>query len=225
MILPAKRNPLIARSERFVLREFERLDVDRWCAWPNHDDPLLSGYNPPPLTPRQRDEYFRHKETEPSIRQYAVSDHDDNLLGRISLREIDWRERTAVLGVTVHPDCLDKGLGTEAMHAFLRYYFVTLGMNALLLDVAAFNERARHLYTKLGFRQTRQRWGDPQPDFGGVFRDPKRAELRPLFQQDLHFVRPLVIDMCLSRADYLLQHLPTEAAGDVQPAAAPPPPS
>ena len=124
------------------------------------------------------------------------------LVGKISLREIDWYARSAVLGVSFRPDRLGQGLGTDAMRIFLSYYFGPLGMEALFLDVAAHNVRARRCYERCGFRLLGEHWGEAAPDLAGVFRDPERAEVRPYFRWEHGLIRPLLYDMVIRRTEY-----------------------
>lgn len=194
--------PVLARGEKTVIREFQRADVDRWLSWPRHRDPLFESYNPPVLTLRQRDLYHQQRAHSPDSRQFAVEDLDGRLVGRISLREIDWRTGAAVLGISFHPGLLGQGLGTDALQAFLGYYFGPLRMSALFLDVAAFNRRACHVYEKCGFRRTGQHWGEPQTDLAGIFRRSEYAELRPYFRWEFGLIQPLLFDMLLRRGEW-----------------------
>jgi diamine N-acetyltransferase len=201
MLLPKKRETL-AEGGKTVLRRFERSDVDRWLAWPRHADALFESYNPPSLTPRQRDYYYQSRQAAHDLMQFAVEDRQGELVGRISLREIDWRARCAVLGITFHPSRLGEGLGTDALAAFLRYYFGAMGMNSLYLDVAAFNKRAHRCYEKCGFRTLGHHWGEPQPDYAGVMSSVRYGDIRPLFRAEDGMVRPLLIDMALHRQEF-----------------------
>src|SRR5205814_9744484 len=102
MLLPKNREILLeGRATR--LRPFERRDVDRWLAWPRHPDPLFHNYNPPVLTPRQRDHYFKARDDAADLLQFAVEDRRGEMIGRISLRDIDCAARCSVLGITFHP--------------------------------------------------------------------------------------------------------------------------
>jgi RimJ/RimL family protein N-acetyltransferase len=185
-----------------VLREFTRTDVDRWIEWPRHTDPLFSVFNPPPMSPRQRDSYWASHRNPGASRQFAVEDRAGILVGKISLREIDWYARSSVLGISFRPDRLSEGLGTDAMKALLGYYFGPLGMEALFLDVAAHNVRARRCYERCGFRHLGEHWGEAAPDLAGIFRDPERESLRPLFRREHGLIRPLLYDMVLRRAEF-----------------------
>jgi diamine N-acetyltransferase len=193
---------ILVRGERTVVREFVRRDVDLWCAWPRHRDPLFDTYNAPVLTERQRELYYQQRIHAPDGSQYSVDDLQGRLVGRISLRDIDWRLGASVLGVSFHPEHLGRGLGTDAMLAFLRYYFLPLKMNALFLDVAAFNRRAQRVYEKCGFRACGRRWGEAQTDSAGIFRRAEYESIRPLFQWDSGLIRPLLVDMVLRRDEW-----------------------
>jgi len=193
---------ILAEGRKTVLREFVRADVDRWLEWPRHADPLFQVFNPPPMSARQRDSYLASHRQSPASRQFAVDDRAGVLVGKISLREIDWYARSAVLGISFRPDRLGQGLGTDAMEVLLSYYFGPLGMEALFLDVAAHNERARRCYERCGFRHLGEHWGEASPDLAGIFRDPDKEDLRPLFHWEHGLVRPLLYDMVLRRAEY-----------------------
>ena len=125
------------------------------------------------------------------------------LVGRISLRDIDFAARCSVLGITFHPYRLGQGLGTDALHALLHHYFDTMGMQTLFLDVAAFNRRAHRCYEKCGFHTTGHHWGEPQPDYAGVMYRREYAGIRHLFRSQGGFIRPLLIDMVLRREQFL----------------------
>lgn len=194
---------MLARGEVTVVREFERADVDRWMAWPRHRDPLFESYNAPMMTVRQRDLYYQERTHSPDSRQYSVDDLSGEFVGRISIREIDWRLGASVLGISFHPERLGKGYGTDALWAFLSFYFGPLNMNVLFLDVAAFNHRAYRVYEKCGFRRCGQRWGEPQTDAAGIFRKAEYREIRHLFQWEYGLVRPLLLDMSVRREEWI----------------------
>jgi RimJ/RimL family protein N-acetyltransferase len=201
-LAPPRRARILARGEATVLREFERPDVDRWLAWPRHRDPFFDSYNPPVLTVRQRDLYYRQRVQSTDSRQYSVDDLAGEFVGRISIREIDWQFGASVLGLSFHPERLNQGLGSDALNSFLGFYFRTLNMNSLFLDVAAFNDRAYRVYVKCGFQRCGERWGEAQADTAGVFRRREHEGVRHLFHWEYGLVRPLLVDMVLRRPDW-----------------------
>jgi RimJ/RimL family protein N-acetyltransferase len=76
---------------------------------------------------------------------------DDALVGLVRLYDIQWMHGTAILGVSIGPDNWGRGLGTEASALILKYGFDELGLHRIWLDVFGYNERAIHVYRKLGF--------------------------------------------------------------------------
>src|SRR5712692_9275443 len=114
---------ILAEGRMTVLRDFVRADVDHWLEWPRHVDPLFHAFNPPAMSPRQRDAYWANHRHSSASRQFAVDDLAGVLVGKISLREIDWYARSAILGISFRPDRLGEGLGSDAMDALLSYFF------------------------------------------------------------------------------------------------------
>jgi RimJ/RimL family protein N-acetyltransferase len=205
MILRLRRQEIpacLGRDARVTLREMTRADLDRGLEWPRHTDPLFLAFNPPAMSLRQRDLYYARRLRATSARQYSVDDREGVLVGRMSLREIDWFARTAVLGVSFRPDRLGEGLGTAALELLLDHFFMRMAMNALFLDVAAHNTRARRCYERCGFHVIGEHWGEAIPDLAGIFRDPRQAPLRALFRREHGLIRPLFIDMALHRSDH-----------------------
>jgi diamine N-acetyltransferase len=199
---------IVLEGRDTVLRRFERRDVDRWLAWPRHPDPLFHNYNPPILTARQRDHYFRARDDASDLLQFAVEDRRGELIGRISFRDIDYATRCSVLGITFHPYRLGRGLGTDALRVMLEHYFRAMGMKTLFLDVAAFNKRAHRCYEKCGFQTTGHHWGEPHPDYAGVMYRPEYVGIRHLFRSHGSFIRPLLVDMVLRREQFLRPEAP-----------------
>jgi diamine N-acetyltransferase len=194
---------ILAYGRRTRLRRLEREDIDRWLQWPAHVDPLYSSYDAPAGWDReQADRYYFDLRSDHCLRHYALDTEEERLVGRLSLRHIDWRHGGAVLGVSLNPGRLNSGLGTDGLTAFLSYYFEGLRFRSLFLDVAAHNQRAHHIYEKLGFQPYGRRWGDPQPDHAGIFTQEQFRSIRGHFYADRGKIRPLLYDMVLRRSDW-----------------------
>jgi RimJ/RimL family protein N-acetyltransferase len=82
-----------------------------------------------------------------------VRKQDDQLIGAMGLHDIDPRHRNAWFGITIgDKSAQGKGYGTEATKLILDIAFLTLNLNRVYLYVYEYNERARHVYEKLGFK-------------------------------------------------------------------------
>lgn len=73
-------------------------------------------------------------------------------IGVISLEGINWRDRTAEVGITVgDTDFWGRGYGTDAMRTLLDVGFHWFNLHRIFLRVIADNERAVRSYEKCGF--------------------------------------------------------------------------
>jgi RimJ/RimL family protein N-acetyltransferase len=80
------------------------------------------------------------------------------LIGFVDLRNIDYRQRTAELGIMIgEHECWGKGFGTETLHLVLEYAFSVLGLHNVMLSLAGYNERALRTYRRVGFREIGRR--------------------------------------------------------------------
>jgi RimJ/RimL family protein N-acetyltransferase len=75
-------------------------------------------------------------------------------VGNIALQDVDYRNRTAELGIYIgDPDSRGKGYGTEAVHLLLGFAFRMLGLQNVMLRVYEYNEAAIRVYAKAGFQE------------------------------------------------------------------------
>jgi RimJ/RimL family protein N-acetyltransferase len=79
-------------------------------------------------------------------------------IGTCELRDIDYRHRTAEIGITIgEGSARGQGYGTEATRLLLDYAFTALGLHNVLLDVAEYSLAGRRAYEKAGFREIGRR--------------------------------------------------------------------
>jgi len=74
------------------------------------------------------------------------------LIGSCGLNASTPENRSASLGIVIgEKDCWDGGYGTDTMRAVCRFGFEQMNLHRIELDVFVPNERARHVYEKIGF--------------------------------------------------------------------------
>lgn len=84
---------------------------------------------------------------------FIIESVNNNLIGTISLENIDHINRKATLGIFIGDTGeRNKGYGAEAINLILDYGFNYLNLNNIKLDVFEFNERAYKCYQKCGFK-------------------------------------------------------------------------
>ncbi|NJN66089.1 MAG: GNAT family N-acetyltransferase [Chloroflexaceae bacterium] len=143
---------------RVALRPWKGEDERACRMWATYPDPFSKLWN----LPRSRslyEEFFTFfSGSSGTRRSWAIENQAGQLIGRLSLREIDpWKQR-ARLGISLGADYVGQGLGTEALALFLDHFFGVLEFTTMALDVAACNGRAVRCYERLGFRHIRQEW-------------------------------------------------------------------
>lgn len=146
-------------GERVVLRDVRWEDADVAASWPRFTEPELQWANVSLRTPREREAWFHHEQSDAARLRLAVTTRAGELAGFLGLRDIDWRQRRATLGIRLSPLHVSQGLGTDAIRTLLRYAFDTLRLERVDLDVAERNHRARRCYVKIGFAETGAHWG------------------------------------------------------------------
>jgi RimJ/RimL family protein N-acetyltransferase len=192
----------VAAGPRTRVRAFTRADVDVWQTWPDYVEPLLVGTSPRRMSPDQRTRWFEDITHRQRQIPFAVEDETGTMIGRIFLRHVRHEERSAVLGIDLHPDYLSCGYGTESLGAFLHHYFDDMAFERMLLSVAAHNVRARKCYEALGFSSVGSHWdAHIGPD---VTNDPQFAYVRHLFRRGPLGLESMFHDMRLERAAWEL---------------------
>ena len=188
----------IATGARTRVRVFSRTDVDAWQAWPDYDEQLLVGTSPRRMSLDQRARWYDDITQRQRQMPFAVEDETGFMIGRIFLRHVRHEERSAVLGIDLHPAYLGQGYGTESLGAFLHHYFDNMGFERMLLSVAAHNARARRCYESLGFTTVGSHWdAHIGPDVTG---QPNYTYMRHLFRREPLGLESLFYDMRLDGA-------------------------
>jgi RimJ/RimL family protein N-acetyltransferase len=147
-------------GDRVRLRRIERADLPRYVEWLN--DPELRAYLAAlfPLSQAQEEQWFESTlRLEPALQPFAVdarlrpaAKKDWTHVGTIGLHNVDWRNRSAEVGLFIGPKGLwGKGYGTAALRALVGFAFGELNLNRVWLRVFEGNARALRSYEKTGF--------------------------------------------------------------------------
>lgn len=196
-------------SARTYIRPWRRQDDDLADEWPPYNDPLDPLWNIPRRFTASPDGWLNSIDGGSMWRAWAVEDRAGQLIGRISLREINDRKGQARLGITFGAPFVGKGLGTEALAVFLDYYFLQLGFQAMVLDVAAPNQRAVRSYLSLGFQYVGEDWRDTTFHFDSRILDsPRYAHLRDFFKSSRNGLQVKFFEMRLLKEEWLARRHP-----------------
>lgn len=88
-----------------------------------------------------------------AIRCAVTTDDSDDILGLVSLTDIDYLNQSAILHIMVGSETSrGHGTGTYAVKAMLYHAFYNMNLQRVELTVLESNLRARHVYEKCGFQ-------------------------------------------------------------------------
>lgn len=176
-------------------------DVFSRCSWGPFDSALLSYYEFSLNTDREKRElYTRWRQMKRLWYSFDLS-RQGGLAAILSLRDIHRFSRSSRLGLVVKPEYVNRGYGTEIIRGFMKYYFEVMKYRTLCLDVADFNKRALHCYTKCGF----SRCGSFEREFPGRFELMNTAEFKKsagCFTIRKNRIYAHYTDMKISRKDW-----------------------
>ena len=83
---------------------------------------------------------------------FVIETLDGTLIGGCSLEQISGADRNAWVGIWIGEPFWEQGYGTDAMRVLCRFGFEHVNLHRISLMVFEFNERARHVYEKVGFK-------------------------------------------------------------------------
>lgn len=171
--------------------------------WRVSVDPRYQPFDFPQRSLAENQRWFEWRSQDRSRRLYTVENERRQVIGSLTLREIDGRH-SARLGITLGADYVSRGYGTEALRLFLDYFFGTLGFERMVLDVAATNTRAIHSYRSLGFRTVGEHYQlVHHPSIQRLWRDPHYRNLRSFLRRNGDTYDVLFYDMVLAREEWL----------------------
>ena len=133
------------------LRAIEREDLPSYIDWLN--DPEVMAYFGPlePMSLAEEQQWYDNQLKQSNTRNFAVFYRDEHV-GGAGYSQIDWRERSAEIGLFVgRKDLWDRGLGTDIMSTLVRFGFEQMNLHRIFLRVYEENIRATKCYEKVGF--------------------------------------------------------------------------
>jgi diamine N-acetyltransferase len=144
-------------GERVRLRPIERDDLPRFVEW--FGDPEvrrhLAVYLPFSLAQEERwfENLLGRLERQEDL-VLAIETADGVHIGNIGLHAIDWKDRSAELGIAIGEKAYwNQGHGTDAIRTLLHLAFGEMNLHRIFLRVDADNARGIGCYEKAGFRQ------------------------------------------------------------------------
>ena len=139
----------------YKLREIEKKDIEIINKWRKNEELIQNlgatyRYINLDVENKWYDNYLVNRNT--TVR-CAITMEDDDIIGLITLANIDNVNRTAVLHIMIgEEENCGKGVGSFAISKMLSHAFLDLNLNRVELEVLTQNIRAKKTYEKLGFK-------------------------------------------------------------------------
>ena len=146
-------NPWQGKLIRLRVREPEdEPQMHRWFNDVEVTEHLSVRY---PVSHRSEREFIE-KMSNPSFAtaEFGVETLEEGrLIGGAGLFDTDPENRSAMLGIAIGDKTYwDGGYGTDTMRTLCRFGFDMMNLHRIQLDVYAGNDRAKHVYEKVGFK-------------------------------------------------------------------------
>lgn len=134
------------------LRPLEPSDLSRFVAGVN-DEKVMWHLGPHlPLSEKEAEGWLERVSTSVESAIFAICSRDGRMVGEIAMDRIHHRNRSAELVIALFDEAdWNRGYGTDALRTLLRFLFEQMNFHRLQLLVHEDNERAIHVYGKLGF--------------------------------------------------------------------------
>lgn len=145
-------------GDKVKIRALEKDDLDSIMEhWNNYESRIGLGFLVP-MSSMMEAEFIEHVHNSAKNQKsyiFAIENlTSGEFLGTCGIDSINWTNRTAELGISIHnPANHSKGYGTDTMKCLLKFGFNILNLHRIELWVMEYNERAIHVYNKVGFKE------------------------------------------------------------------------
>ena len=142
-------------SDRILLRAIEASDLELIHKWSNDPDiaSQLGNIHLPTSTNQQKQWFENIQSEKDTVRLSIQLIKDGSLIGYIGLWHINWLDRIAEFGFMIGDKTNhNKGFGTEATRALLKYSFETLDLMRIYSFVLETNLASLRAHEKSGFK-------------------------------------------------------------------------
>lgn len=145
-----KRNLRVGKMELINFVNMNQEEARMVLRWRNNDEVRKWMYRETPITAEEHKDFLASLKTDPRNFYYLVKE-GERYLGVINLTRLDYANRHAYLGIYRNPEEEIIHTGTKLGRILLTLAFDIAGLHTLKLEVIEDNERAIHLYKKMGF--------------------------------------------------------------------------
>lgn len=137
------------------LRKLELRDAEKMLEW-MHDESVVHhlSANFASKTIEDCKKFIEANQNFDTDMNLAITDEDDEYMGTVSLKHINYEDGTAEFAVTIRKCAMGKGYSAYGMAEILRKGIEELGLQNIYWCVSRLNERAVRFYDKNQYART-----------------------------------------------------------------------
>ena len=161
------------QGEKIYLRAMELSDMDVYQEMFNDESisQSVAGWSFP-VSMFEQENWFQRSVMDAGNKRFSiVLKETDEVVGMLTLTDIDWQNRSAFHGIKLRSSCPKcQGIATDAVMTLMRYAFEEVNLNRLDGAWLAYNKASENLYLKCG-------WSVEGTKKDAVFRNGKYHDL------------------------------------------------
>ena len=137
------------------LRELKEKDAEYMLEWMHDEDVVhyLSA-NFAEKTIEDCKKFIASSQNNENDLNLAIVDDVDEYMGTVSLKHIDYENKTAEFAITIRKSAMGKGYSAYGMSEILRKGIDEIGLKKIFWCVSKLNERAVRFYDKNNYERT-----------------------------------------------------------------------
>lgn len=148
----------ILKSDNIYIKDFLLEDLKSFKNFTAYEDIFFTDYNLCFLSEREIKNFKKMIKSKKN--KFFSIFLEDILIGYIAIKKFGFFNSNFELSISLDKKYSSKGYGYKALKLFLNYYFEDIKENSIWLNVNSFNNRAIHVYKKLGFEVISEFLGD-----------------------------------------------------------------
>jgi RimJ/RimL family protein N-acetyltransferase len=145
---------IFIKGKKVILRPMEETDLPQMQIWINRAEIRQNILVFRPMSARDENEWHEKIRKNDNGVQFAICNHDGDLIGSTGVFNINWQHRFAMTGTVIgDAEYRHKGFGTDAKMNLLNYAFNTLNLHRMITEAFEFNDASLRYSLKCGYKE------------------------------------------------------------------------
>jgi UDP-4-amino-4,6-dideoxy-N-acetyl-beta-L-altrosamine N-acetyltransferase len=139
-------------GERVNLRQIEEEDLERLKEWRNDPELKRAHFSFFPLSMAEQRRWFERLLGDNTNKVFIVETKDGVPIGYTLMKDIDWKNQRAEIGIHLDKNYHGMGYGTDAFKALIKFAFDEMNLHRLYSYVHSWNRPSIRMCEKSGMK-------------------------------------------------------------------------